>query len=370
MTRPPLPPSTDCKPIDAVAPPAAGRVSVVIPVHNGAATLAAAIDSCLDQSHDDVEVVVVDDGSTDATPEVLAQYGARIRAVRQANGGLAAARNTGMLAASGEFVAWMDADDICRRHRLALQASVLTARPTIDLVCSDFSTFTDPATEQSASHIGSYYSAVRRLGGVAAIYPHAETFCAGADAGNASADAVTLRWGKVYEQLISGNFVHPPTVMVRRRVFERVGLSDPSLRYNSDYDHIVRIARHGEFAFVDAPLLRYRLSALQMSHGAAGGKIPLETTRILEKVRAADPELAARLRPLFRRRLAACFVDAADLLVTSNRLQALRLLWRGTRHQLILRATLRALLRIVVPRPLLAGGKRVRRMLRGAPHAS
>lgn len=370
MTPHPSPPSANLEqdPVCTTSPSAvSGRVSVVIPVHNGAATLAAAIDSCLDQSYGDVEIVVVDDGSTDTTAEVLAQYGTRIRVIRQINGGLAAARNAGTRAASGEYVAWMDADDICQRDRLALQVAVLAARPKVNLVCSDFSAFVDPAVDLTTSHIGSYYSSVRRLGGLEAIYPNTELQHFVHSSG---ADPLTVRWGKVYEQLVSGNFVHPPTVLVRRRVFDEVGFFDPALRYNSDYDHIVRIARAGEFAFVDAPLLRYRLSAQQMSRGAAGGRIPLETTKILEKIKTADPELAARLAPLFRRRLATCFVNAADILATSDRSQALRLLLRGVRHHLIPRATARALLRIILPRFMVAGGKRLRRMLTGAPRRS
>src|SRR5450631_4327314 len=87
-------------------------VSIVVPAFNAARFLAAAIDSVLEQRYSPFEVIVVDDGSTDATPTILAEYGHRIRVLRRDHGGLAAARNAGMQLARGSLIALMDADDI------------------------------------------------------------------------------------------------------------------------------------------------------------------------------------------------------------------------------------------------------------------
>ena len=87
------------------------KVSVVIPAYNYAAFLPKAIDSVLSQQFTDYEIIVVDDGSTDSTAQVVAQYGARVRYIHQKNAGLPAARNTGIKAARGEFVGFLDADD-------------------------------------------------------------------------------------------------------------------------------------------------------------------------------------------------------------------------------------------------------------------
>src|SRR3546814_15588174 len=75
----------------------------------------------------------------------------------------------------------------------------------------------------------------------------------------------SIRCGSAFESLLWGNFVHPPTVMVRRRLFDQIGVFDETLRYNSDYDFIVRASRAGLFAFIEQPLLRYRISTTQMS---------------------------------------------------------------------------------------------------------
>src|SRR5271170_984906 len=88
------------------------RVSVIMPVYNGAATIAEAIDSALAQSYRDLEVIVVNDGSTDATAEVLRRYDGRIRIIDRPNGGIAAARNTGVATSTGEYLAFLDCDDI------------------------------------------------------------------------------------------------------------------------------------------------------------------------------------------------------------------------------------------------------------------
>ena len=88
------------------------RVTAIVPVYNGAATIAEAIDSALAQSYRDLEVIVVNDGSTDATAEVLRRYDGRIRVIERKNGGIAAARNTGVAATQSEYLAFLDCDDI------------------------------------------------------------------------------------------------------------------------------------------------------------------------------------------------------------------------------------------------------------------
>jgi glycosyltransferase involved in cell wall biosynthesis len=88
------------------------RVTAIVPVYNGAATIAEAIDSALAQSYRDLEVIVVNDGSTDATAEVLRRFDGRIRVIERKNGGIAAARNTGVAASQSEYLAFLDCDDI------------------------------------------------------------------------------------------------------------------------------------------------------------------------------------------------------------------------------------------------------------------
>jgi glycosyltransferase involved in cell wall biosynthesis len=102
---------------------------VLIPAYNASAHLAAAIQSVLGQTYPPAEVLLIDDGSTDATPDIARSFGRSITYVRQKHQGVSAARNLGLALASGEYVALLDADDVCHPERLARQLQVLTAFP-------------------------------------------------------------------------------------------------------------------------------------------------------------------------------------------------------------------------------------------------
>jgi hypothetical protein len=113
-------------------------ISVIIPAYNAAATLSRAIDSVLAQTWPAHEVIVVDDGSTDATAEVVKSYAGRVRYVGQDNAGPSAARNQGVAMASGEWIAFLDADDWYYPERLAQHAQMIAADLTLDFLVGDF----------------------------------------------------------------------------------------------------------------------------------------------------------------------------------------------------------------------------------------
>jgi glycosyltransferase involved in cell wall biosynthesis len=109
-------------------------ISVIIPTYNYARYLGEAIDSALGQTYPALEVIVVDDGSTDETPAILAGYGDGIRVLRQRNQGVAAARNRGIAAAHGEYLAFLDSDDIWKPRKLELQIARFESDPALGLV--------------------------------------------------------------------------------------------------------------------------------------------------------------------------------------------------------------------------------------------
>ena len=117
--------------MDEPAADNSNSISVVIPAYNSAAQLARALDSVLAQTRPAEEILVVDDGSTDATAEVARSYGDAVRLIAQANAGAAAARNAGIRAARGTWIAFLDADDEWLPDRLALQTDILDRRPDL-----------------------------------------------------------------------------------------------------------------------------------------------------------------------------------------------------------------------------------------------
>ena len=119
-------------------------VSCIVPVFNGERFLGDALDSALAQTYQPVEIIVVDDGSTDGTPSVAARYGSRITYLRQPNSGSASAKNRGVRAARGELVAFLDADDLWHPDKLARQRRRLRERPDLSLCFTRFQNFWMP----------------------------------------------------------------------------------------------------------------------------------------------------------------------------------------------------------------------------------
>ena len=126
-------------------------VSVVIPVFNGERYLGAAIKSVLAQTYGRVEIIVVDDGSTDASGDV-AQAFPEVRYIYQNHGGQAIARNRGVAAATGEFLAFLDADDLWLRDKLQCQTDALTENPSLSMVFGHVRQFYDPETAGNTTH--------------------------------------------------------------------------------------------------------------------------------------------------------------------------------------------------------------------------
>jgi glycosyltransferase involved in cell wall biosynthesis len=199
-------------------PPA---VSVVIPAYNAAWCVAKAVESVLVQQGCDFELVVVDDGSTDDTAAVLAHYGDAVRVVRQRNQGLSAARNAGLRAARGEFVAFLDADDWWLPGKLAPQLALLRARPEVGF-CSCAARVEDPD------------------GRLLNLWP----------APRWEGPFLVHLFGSAADVAGSGS-----AVVARRALFGRVGGFDESLRSLEDIDMWMRLAAVTDYACLDEPLV-------------------------------------------------------------------------------------------------------------------
>jgi len=210
-------------------------VSVVIPVYNGAAHLRQAIESVLSQTYAAVELIAVDDGSTDESPAVLQQYANRLTIIRQANAGVATARNSGIQRATGEFIAFLDQDDWWHPEKLERQVAVFREDDGIGLVHTDVAYFAD---EQKTF----------------VLPPNPDT--------NPSSMV-----GNCFDRLLLGNHITNSSVVVRRSMLDRYGLCNTSLKKNTvaDHDLWLRIAKNSRVGFVDQRLTYFRIHAGQGS---------------------------------------------------------------------------------------------------------
>ncbi len=211
---------------------AAPLVTVVIPCYNQAHFLGEAIESVLAQSHPNLEVIVVDDGSPDNTSEVAAHY-PRVRCVRQENQGLSAARNSGLAVSEGEYVVFLDADDRLLPEALEAGLECFEAHPECAFVHGDY---------RFIAVDGSFAGRSRQ-------------HVVGEDH---------------YATLLQGNYITmPATVMYRRAVFETVGGFDTFLGACEDYDMYLRVARRFPVCGHEKVVAEYRGHGANMSHNAA-----------------------------------------------------------------------------------------------------
>lgn len=342
------------------APQDTPLLSVVIPAYNQAAFLRETLESVLQQADDEVEVIVINDGSTDATLDVVAGFSGRVRCVTQPNAGLAAARNRGHREARGEFIAWLDSDDLCEPGRFALQIEVLRRYPEVGLVSCGFSAFNADGLI-SPSFAAHYYGQIGRSG-LRALYGLADTVEAGAGIQRLSAPVYR---GKVYPAIAYGNFVHPPTVMMRREVWSVTGELDKDFPSAADWEFFVRASRKFCFAYLDYPLLRYRLSAGQMSSMSNALRHVPREMRMFERMLAADPALgadASRVRKLYR----GWYFTMASAAADTSRWLAMKYLIYSLYHGCQISLFLRTAVKLALPAAFVRWLQGARRGLAGS----
>ena len=199
------------------------RVSVIIPTYNRAQFIEAAIVSVLEQTFSDYEIIIVDDGSTDNTRQVVEPYLDRAQYVYQENGGAGMARNHGLRLARGEYIAFLDSDDLFMPHKLERQIAYLEANPAVGLVY---------AGHEFIHEDGRYFSTQRVR----------------------TADAA-------YPRLMADCRIALPSVLVRRSVLDAVGGFDETMRIGQDVDLWLRIARHFPVGVIEEPVTRIRRHA-------------------------------------------------------------------------------------------------------------
>ena len=230
------------------------RVSVIIPTFNRERTIRSSIDSVLRQTYSEFELIVVDDCSTDNTRSILATIDdPRIRLIcHDRNRGPSEARNTGTRAASGEWLAFQDSDDEWLPTKLELQMARLNGHTYVAVYCGVliFGLW-DPSAGGRPS---------------AMYFPNPE---------------MPLPDGDILPMLLKDSFISTQTLVVRRDVFEAEDLFDPSMPPLEDWDLALRLARRGQIAFVDQPLVIQHFSPDSITRSRL--KAVTAKSRIVEK---------------------------------------------------------------------------------------
>lgn len=209
------------------------KVSVVIPCYNQGKFLFEAIQSALDQDYPDKEIIVINDGSTDNTREVATSFEDAIVYIEQANKGAASARNAGIRASKGEYIAFLDGDDICLPKRLIREAEILDQHPQVGLVASD------------AYLVNASGEILGLKSDVSAAPRHPQDF----------------RWETVEYCATTS------TVMARRECFDKAGYFDERFRKGGGEDWLewVRIACDFSMIYLTEPLVGYRIHAFNVT---------------------------------------------------------------------------------------------------------
>jgi glycosyltransferase involved in cell wall biosynthesis len=204
------------------------RVSAIIPVFNGSATIRQAIDSVLDQCTAECELIVVDDGSTDSTPAIIDSYGDRIHQVWQSNAGPAAARNAGVRNARGEYLAFLDADDRWLPEMLKLASTVLDSDPDCVLAYGNLL-----MVDSDGCSLGTYL--------IGKEYEHAPSL----------EEMLARMWP-----------IMPSAALIRRSAFDDCGGFVEDFRGAGFEDTFLwlRLREHGHFRYISQPLAAWRFS--------------------------------------------------------------------------------------------------------------
>lgn len=288
-------------------------ITVVIPTYNRAGWLPATVASVLQQTRPPDEVLIVDDGSRDDTEAVCRALPAPVRYVRQENAGVSAARNRGVREANGEWIAFLDSDDLWEPAKLEVQLAAMRAAPEsgwgiTECVLVDG----DDRPVPGARGLESAVPVFRDVGHASGEWFSRSLREVRVEAGGAPHGAFT---GDAFGMLFHGNVVLPSAALVRRDLFLRTGGFDEALRVAEDTEFFHRLAAASPMTVVTSPLLRWRVGHEERLTASAN-------TRDLVLNGLLSNERAARLRtPLSAAEEAACRAGRRRLLLRLAYLQ-------------------------------------------------
>lgn len=270
-------------------------ISVIIPAYNCARYLDGAIQSVINQSFKDIEIIVIDDGSTDNTADIIKPFTGHIKYYRQENKGAASARNHGIKLSSGKYIAFLDSDDLWEPHKLAAQLNILENQPDFPVVHTNASTIDQDgnmilksANEKRQSHNG-----------------------------------------MIFEEFFLKNIsvILTSSAIIDRKCLETTGLFDDAFPVLQDYDFFLRLSWSHPVFFIKEPLVKYRVRPYSLTRTNAMRNIH-DSEKILEKTISEHPDFFKQHRKLLETKRRNLNFNSAKQLFYAGDLPASRLYFK------------------------------------------
>jgi glycosyltransferase involved in cell wall biosynthesis len=263
-------------------------VSVVIGAYNHGKYLETCVNSVLNQSYRNFEIIVVDDGSTDDTRAVADKFNDKITYIYQANCGRGSSRNAGIRQAKHDWIAFLDADDLWMRDKLLKQIAAVEEHPQIDILATNANWFDDSGIIKE-----NYFATMRLL-------PKEPTENFG---------SLHIFRNKIFPLFIRENFINLSSMLIRKKCFEEQGYLDETLPRCQDRDLWIRLSRHYNFAYLDEILTNSRANTL----GDGSNTEPTLKSRcmVFEKARDRRGEWETKYAELINESLRASTFDLA-----------------------------------------------------------
>jgi len=241
------------------------RNSIIIPTYNRGNYICKAIESVLQQTVSDLEIIVVDDGSTDDTLEKIQPYSAKIRYVKTENRGPSHARNVGMRLAVGDYISFLDSDDLYYPHKTELQSRILDIFPNIAMVSSEFSGFDDNGY-MDEFHLRKYHRSGFEGGKLTfdMIYPEKVELKEMGLAHLVTRDS-SVYFGNIFDTYFQYMVVCTNTIMFRRHILKKIGFQNELFRLAEEHNFTLRITKYYRVAFLDTPTYKLRYHGSQIS---------------------------------------------------------------------------------------------------------
>lgn len=301
------------------------RVSVVIPAFNAARFIGATLESVLASAFTDLDVVVVDDGSSDETGAIARSYGSPVRVISRPNAGMSASRNLGIDSSDSEFVALLDSDDLWHPQKLVWQVRTLEARRDHDFCFTGFTFWDGRPLPDFAS-----------------------------EARTGKVDESQSGW--IYHQLILENWALPSSVLFRRSAWQALGPFLCEVQQTDDWEYLVRASRSHRFARLAESMVLYRQHPASLSRKVLKANVTeLMRESLIARYGLESPDGTPVDLPALNRLRAAGWRNFGDAHCASGDLATGlqtfgRLLWRGPERTRAAEKLMKSLVRRVAPK--------------------